>query len=289
MAATAPSGRRQRLLAVLVLVVAACLWRWAGDSFVAPKIGAETGRSPPPRGPVRVARFAGDSAAEDSVEISGFSGFVVGLAFLPHTCYALLTAVSLVRGESFPFFGFELLSSVVSLGLVAWSLGSFLQRGRGLPAGPLGLLGLSEGLSYLVALALLAATAAAGVRAGPSLPSLSVPNVSIPKVSLPTSLPKGLDAPSLKVPDVKLPDFKAKLPDVKVPDFKVPDIKVPDVKVPDVKIPDVKVPKLPEVKVPDVKLPSKEEKKEAPAPPAPPAPAAPKKAEVKPSSEDLFA
>ena len=34
-------------------------------------------------------------------------------------------------------------------GLVLWSLGSFLQRGRGLPAGPLGLLGLSEGLSYL--------------------------------------------------------------------------------------------------------------------------------------------
>jgi len=36
-------------------------------------------------------------------------------------------------------------------GLTLWSLGSFLQRGRGLPAGPLGLLGLSEGLSYLAA------------------------------------------------------------------------------------------------------------------------------------------
>lgn len=36
-------------------------------------------------------------------------------------------------------------------GLTFWSLGSFLQRGRGLPAGPLGLLGLSEGLSYLAA------------------------------------------------------------------------------------------------------------------------------------------
>jgi len=285
MAAMAPSGRRQRLLAVLVLVVAACLWRWAfGDSFVAPKIGSRL----PPRGPLRVARFASDSAAEDSVEISGFSGFVVGLAFLPHTCYALLTAVSLVRGESFPFFGFELLSSVVSLGLVAWSLGSFLQRGRGLPAGPLGLLGLSEGLSYLVALALLVATAAAGLRAGPSLPSLSVPNVSIPKVSLPTSLPKGMDVPSLKVPDVKLPDFKANLPDVKVPDFKVPDVKVPDVK-----IPDVKVPKLPEVKLPSPSAPSKEEKKEAPKAPPPPPPPAPKKAEAKApaseSSEDLFA
>ena len=36
-------------------------------------------------------------------------------------------------------------------GLVVWSLGSFLSRGRGLPAGPLGLLGLSEGVGYLAA------------------------------------------------------------------------------------------------------------------------------------------
>ena len=37
--------------------------------------------------------------SEDSVEISGFSGLVVGLAFLPHTCYALLTAFNVVRSE----------------------------------------------------------------------------------------------------------------------------------------------------------------------------------------------
>ena len=34
---------------------------------------------------------------QDSVEISGFSGFVVGLAFLPYTGYALLTAFNVVR------------------------------------------------------------------------------------------------------------------------------------------------------------------------------------------------
>ena len=34
---------------------------------------------------------------EDSVEISGFSGFIVGLAFLPYTFYALLTAFNVVR------------------------------------------------------------------------------------------------------------------------------------------------------------------------------------------------
>ena len=38
---------------------------------------------------------------EDSVEISGFSGFVVGLAFLPHTGYALLTAVNIARLRRF--------------------------------------------------------------------------------------------------------------------------------------------------------------------------------------------
>ena len=50
--------------------------------------------------------FIGDSSqdewfsiekAEDSVEISGFSGFIVGLAFLPYTFYALLTAFNVVR------------------------------------------------------------------------------------------------------------------------------------------------------------------------------------------------
>ncbi|CAE7454000.1 PRX [Symbiodinium natans] len=282
------SGRRARsLLAALVLLVAAaCLWRWTfADAFVAPQIGSRA-----PRGPVRTARFASDSGAEDSVEISGFSGFVVGLAFLPYTCYALLTAVNIVRGESVPTFGFELLSGVVSLGLVAWSLGSFLQRGRGLPAGPLGLLGLSEGLSYLAALGLLLATAAAGLRSGPSLPKISMPNVEIPKVSLPAapSLPKGVEMPSLKVPDMKLGDLKSKLPDIKVPDIKVPDIKVPDIKVPDVKVPDVK---LPEVKVPEVSLPKTEAKKETKKEAPPPPPPAPKKAEAKSSSDmaDLFA
>eukprot|EP00435_Cladocopium_sp_Y103_P065704 s1422_g27.t1 len=214
--------------------------------------------------------------AEDSVEISGFSGFVVGLAFLPHTCYALLTAFNVVRGDSFEFgpFGLELLSCLVSIGLVLWSLGSFLQRGRGLPAGPLGLLGLSEGLSYLAALGLVLATIAAGVRSGPSL-NISLPPV--PQISMP-SVPEGLSSGSLKVPNVKLPDFK-------VPDVKVPDIKVPDIKVPEVKVPAIPAFKAPDIKIPEVKIPTPskpeakpEEKKEAPP--------APKKPEVKSSKTE---
>lgn len=263
------------MLAELLLVAAlACIWH---DAFVAPKIP----NLERPERHLRTARFA-ESAAEDSVEISGFSGFVVGLAFLPYTGYALLTAFNVVRGESFQFgpFGLELISCLVSIGLVLWSLGSFLQRGRGLPAGPLGLLGLSEGLSYLAALGLALATIAAGVRSGSSL-NISLPPA--PQISMP-SMPEGLSS-SLKVPNVKLPDIK--VPDVKVPDIKVPDIKVPDIKVPDVKVPDVKVPafKAPEIKIPEVKLPTPskpeakpEEKKEAPP--------APKKPEVKGSKTE---
>ncbi|CAK9075882.1 Periaxin [Durusdinium trenchii] len=248
---TRPSGRRA-LSELLLLVVLACAWHFQ-DSFVAPKIP----NLERPERQLRITRFA-DSAAEDSVEISGFSGFVVGLAFLPHTCYALFTAFNVVRGESFQFgpYGLELLSCLVSIGLVLWSLGSFLQRGRGLPAGPLGLLGLSEGISYLAALGLVLATIASGIRSGPSL-QLSLPPA--PQISMP-SMPQGLTGsvpslPALKVPDVKIPEFK--VPDVKVPDVKMP--KMPDIKVPDVKMPEVKVP-APKAKPPE------EKKEEPPAP-----------------------
>lgn len=260
------------MLAELLLVAAlACIWH---DAFVAPKIP----NLERPERHLRTARFA-ESAAEDSVEISGFSGFIVGLAFLPYTFYALLTAFNVVRGDSFEFgpYGLELISCLVTIGLVLWSLGSFLQRGRGLPAGPLGLLGLSEGLSYLAALGLALATIAAGVRSGPSL-NISLPPA--PQISMP-SMPEGLSSGSLKVPNVKLPDFK--VPDVKVPDIKVPDIKVPDIKVPEVKVPAFKAPdiKIPEVKIPTPSKPEakpEEEKKEAPP--------APKKPEVRSSKTE---
>lgn len=225
-----------------------------------------------------------ETTEADSVEVSGFAGFVVGLALLPHVCYALLATFNIaVRGESFGVgpFGLELISCVVSLGLVFWSLGSFLQRGRGLPAGPLGLLGLSEGLSYLVALGLLIATAISGFRGGgvkmPEMPAQL-------KAAMPSAGSYNFKAPEFKAPDIKVPSFKMpeiNVPDIKVPEFKMPDVKVPSFKMPDVKVPDFKMPDMPQVKVPEVKLP------EIKAPEAPKPPPAPKveakKAEVKPA------
>jgi len=272
-------GRRTGLAGPLLLVAAGCLWHFQ-DAFVAPKIP----NLDRPERALRTAQFAESAeSGEDSVEVSGFSGFVVGLALLPYTCYALVAAFNVVRGESFAFgpFGLELISCLVSVGLTLWSLGSFLQRGRGLPAGPLGLLGLSEGLSYLAALGLVLATVASGVRSGPKISLPPVPNISMP------SMPKGdlfgdvgSAAPALKVPNVKLPDFK-------MPDFKVPDIKVPDVpafkapkmpEMPDVKLPEVKIPKAPKPEAkPEEK---KEEKKEAPPAPKKPEVKAPAKTET---------
>lgn len=217
----------------------------------------------------------------ESVEVGGFAGFVVGLAMLPHVVYALVVSFNVaVRGEGFSFgpFGLELISITVTLGLTLWSLGSFVQRGRGLPAGPLGLLGLSEGIGYLAALGLAIATVVANVRSGGAkLPSVSVP--PMPAISVP-KLPSSFKAPDVNVPDFKVPDFK--VPEIKVPDFKVPDIKVPDVTLP--KVSDFQVPelKLPEVKLPEKKGPEKVPEKspgkilEAPAPkPAPPPAKAP--------------
>eukprot|EP00931_Biecheleriopsis_adriatica_P090768 TRINITY_DN6469_c0_g1_i1.p1 TRINITY_DN6469_c0_g1~~TRINITY_DN6469_c0_g1_i1.p1 ORF type:complete len:309 (+),score=71.22 TRINITY_DN6469_c0_g1_i1:62-988(+) len=274
-----------------LLLATACLCFCFGGSFLVPSsfrssTGLSAGSSTTGR-QLRTAMYAKDAddddddGGDDSVEVSGFSGFVIGLAFLPHVCYALVTAFNVsVQGQNFDYgpYGLEALSCTVSIGLVFWSLGSFLGRGRGLPAGPLGLLGLSEGLSYLAAFGLAIAAAVSSVRTGgaPSMPKISAP--SAPQISAP-SMPSMPKAPEFKAPEFKAPEFKA--PEIKVPDVKLPDVKVPEFKAPDIKVPDVKLPEAPK---PAPAAPKKEEPKPAPAPaPAPPPPPpAPKKEEAKP-------
>merc|ERR1712083_1061042 len=88
---------------------------------------------------------------------------------LPHIIYSLSIAFNVtIRGEVFSWgpFGLEAISCAVAVGLCFWSLGSFVQRGRGLPAGPLGLLGLSEGLAYLSAFCLTIAAVSSSFRGG---------------------------------------------------------------------------------------------------------------------------
>jgi len=260
-----------------------------------------------------LAKGGGAAAAEadsESVEVSGFASFVVGLSLMPHVIYALVCAWGIVvNGESFAVgsYGMELISITVTIGLALWSFGSFVQRGCGLPAGSLGLLGLAEGLSYLAALALVIAAGATSFRAPSG--TTSKPGISAPSVP---SLP-AIKAPEFKAPDIKVPSFKApefKAPDIKVPEFKAPAIKMPDVKVPEIKVPEVKAPaikvpeiKVPEVKVPEVKVPElpkpapkptpePEKPKPAPAPekpkPAPEAKAPAPKKDAAPDFDALF-
>jgi len=244
---------------------------------------ASTSRS---QGAAKTALLArgGDDGEADTVEVGGFAGFVVGLALLPYVLFTLYTVFDIsVQGQSFGIgpYGLELVSVVTSLGLTLWSLGSFVQRGRGLPAGPLGLLGLAEGLSYLAALGLLAAGASTVLKASkgfelPTLPSpsslnlpklpdfkvpdIKVPDIKVPNFQAPDFKAPDFKAPDFKAPDIKVPDFKSpdfKLPDFKVPDFKAPAFSMPDIKMPDIKMPDIKVPdvKMPDIKVPDIKVP----------------------------------
>jgi len=223
------------------------------------------------------AALEAETEADDSVEIYGFSGFVVGLALMPHILYALVCAYGVaVKGEEFALgpYGMELISCTVAVGVVMWSFGSFVQRGRGLPAGPLGLFGLAEGLSYLAALALIGAGGATYFRtpSGTGLKS----SISMPSVP---SLP-AVKAPEFKAPDIKVPSFKA--PEIKMPEIKAPEIKVPDVKVPEVKLPEVPKPAAkpaPEPEKPKpVPKPVPEAEKPTPAPKPAPEPAKPKPA-----------
>lgn len=247
----------------------------------------------------RAARGGNDAIAEDSndsVMLGGFAALVVGVALLPHVFYTLVVDWSVgVSGESFAFgpYGLELVACTTTVCLTLWSLGNFVLRGRGLPAGPLGLLGLAEGLSYLATLGLASAAIASSFRSG---------GVKFPEVPSLASI-KAPELPSIKVPDVKVPDFKVpefkkpdmpefKAPDIKLPEFKKPDIKLPELKVPDVKVPDVKLPdvKMPDIKVPDVKLPSAPKPKLEAAKEEAPKPAA---SQSKPASaaedyDDLF-
>jgi len=230
----------------------------------------------------RMAARGGAEAEADAIEVSGFAGFIVGLALLPHVVYSLTVAFGVaVSGASFALgpYGLQLISCLTSVGVTVWSLGSFIDRGRGLPAGPLGVLGLAEGLSYLATLGLAVAVLITGTKTGsmklpevaaPTMPKISAPaNFKAPEVKVPDFKAPEIKVPDFKAPEVKIPEFKApdiKVPEIKAPAFKVPDVKVPEIKVPAIKVPEVKVPeiKVPEVKAPEVKAPAKKEPEKAP-------------------------
>jgi hypothetical protein len=293
------ASQRRVLIPLLILALAA--WTTYHAAFVAggvPAPGIAT------RGAYKLglkpstslqARGGGDDEGEDSVELGGFSGFVVGLALLPHVLYACTVAFGVVvGGQGFALgpYGLELVSCSVTAGLTLWSLGSFVQRGKGLPAGPLGFLGLAEGLSYLAVLGLAVASASTAFRSGgpslslpslPSAPTMPAFESSMLKNSAPQlksfDMPK-IDVPKFEAPKIDMPKFEApKMPEIKAPKIEVPKIEVPKVEVPKIEVPKPAPPApKPEPKKEEPKPePKKEEPKPAPAP-------APKKEEKKAAS-----
>lgn len=249
--------------------------------------------------PVAAKARGGEDADAESIGVSGFSGFVVGLAILPHVINSLVVSFGvIVSGDSFALgpYGLELISCTTTVGLTLWSVGSFIERGRGLPAGPLGLLGLSEGLSYLGCLLLVVAGLASTTRGNvqvavttvaPTPTQISVPAATpTPKAGLPASLSAPTSAPSIKVPEAPkfdVPKFEA--PKLEVPKFETPkfsEVKPPEAKKPEAppakKVPEVKAP---EVKKPEVKASGPKKVPEA-ATPAKPA------ASTSPDYESLF-
>jgi len=173
----------------------------------------------------------GDSEA-DKIELGGFSGFVVGLALLPYVLNALVVAVGvLFSGNSFELgpYGLTLVSCLINVGITFWSIGSFFDRARGLPAGPLGFLGLAEGLSYIGTLGLLLATVLVTARAPPAPTRVPPPAATVTQqvTKSPTSTPITV-SPSPASTPITAPSTPAiQAPAIKVPDFKVPDFQVP--------------------------------------------------------------
>lgn len=200
----------------------------------------------------------------ETIEIKGFSALLVGLALLPYVACCLKTVFDLTfGGKAFDFgpYGVVAIACLTTVCVTLWSLGSYVQRGRGLPAGPLGFLGLAEGFSYIgsIGLAIALLTNFAKVS--------TVQPVKAPEVK--TSAVK---TTAVKTPEIKVPDFKApevKVSEIKAPkvDSKAPELKAPEIKVPEVKLPEVKAPEMPKPKAPEVapKL-RAPEAKPAPAP-----------------------
>ncbi|CAE7564897.1 PRX [Symbiodinium natans] len=312
-------------------------------SFVAPR---ESGLSAPAPLTRRHAVEApmDDGPADDGrvLDGSGIVGsvgaLVLAIAVLPYVALSIYSAVQLAtQGQAIApvvangtlaptgVLGLgEGVGVLVVFGVSLWSILSLVIRGAGLPAGPFSVLGLTQTLSFVGALAFAAAgvlnglgedNPVRGISLGATPAQLQqvasksgklfsksaeevVRLTAEPRAELEAKLKEVEEQASTELAKtpagkVKLPDVK--LPDVKLPDVKTPDVKLPDVKMPDVKMPDVKLPefKMPDIKMPDVKMPAfkvpelKAPGKASPAAPAPEVQEAPA-TQATATEEDLF-
>lgn len=195
---------------------------------------------------MRAAAASEDPAlSSETVDVGGFSGFVMGLTLLPHVLNCLLIAFTVFVGPAGftagPY-GLSVISCAVTFGLAGWSISSFVSRGCGLPAGPLGLLGLSEGLAYIAILGLAIASLVSGVR-GPissSSSDMGDPLEAKAGIEVADAKKESTPAPALpkiKAADIQLPELKIpsniKTPELRIPEFKPPEFKQPQMKMPD--------------------------------------------------------
>lgn len=291
---------RSKVFALLVVAAYACVaygllghWRAGASDFLSPPRAASRGLGRV--GHTRLAARGGDAATlappveeeeNETITIKGFSSLLVGLALLPYVVCTLKTVFDVTfGGKAFDIgpYGLVLVACLTTVCVTFWSVGSYVQRGRGLPAGPFGLLGLAEGFSYIGTVGLAIAIVATSVAGSKSVPP---PPAKAPEVKAAASKAVEVKAPAIKVPEVKAPEIK--VPEIKAPkvDFKAPEIKVPEIKVPEIKAPkvdfkapEIKVPEIkkPEIKVPEVKAPELPKPKAPEAAPKPKAPETPPK------------
>jgi hypothetical protein len=96
--------------------------------------------------------------ASDSVDDGGAPAAAIGAAgtFAAIVCFysefqLKTTGCGLPAGPSGLYGATEGLSYLAIVGIIGWSLFTKVKTGKGLPAGPYGLLGAAEGLAYLAA------------------------------------------------------------------------------------------------------------------------------------------
>jgi hypothetical protein len=85
--------------------------------------------------------------------IAGAGGIFASLVCFVSEFTLKTTGCGLPAGPGGLYGAVEGISYLVIVGLIGWSLFTKVSTGKGLPAGPFGLLGAAEGLAYLAALA----------------------------------------------------------------------------------------------------------------------------------------
>jgi len=156
---TASTMKKLAAIASALLLAKALV---AVDSFVVQSAAPGAATHLAPRGQSRVRpRYAGTggdggsdsplSLSESDQVVAGVGGTAAALLVLGSEAVLKTTGCGLPAGPAGLIGAAEGISYLSVVGFVGWSLWTKTTTGSGLPAGPIGLLGLAEGLSFLAA------------------------------------------------------------------------------------------------------------------------------------------